>query len=509
MKARGGKFGAAYALAFDNYLLGRDEESLHAAYELGRKAVTAQLSMLDLATIHHGVLVAALQRTEQARTERVTEAASDFFLQSLSAFEMVQRGFREAHETVLLEKAHAAQLHQLADVAVTINSRLSFDDMLQLVTEQARQIIGARCCIASVVLNDGPTINKWKISCSQTRSEWHKLVHGEELSNLYAEVTGAGHPVMMTREELDEDPTWSAFVRAGTVGQAVNGSLVTPLTDRHNDRLGSILVMDKCLGEFSEKDESILVQLAQMASVAIENGRLYQREHRIAETLQRGLSLQALPWIPDMTIAVRYLPGAAGVNVGGDWFDVVALPGGRTGIAVGDVIGRGVRAASVMGQTRTAFRAYALDGNRPETVVARLNRLLPTLDGDHFSTMVYLVWDPADGMSMVSAGHPPPLLREATGRVSYLDHRVSTPLGVLEDAGYKCHKFALETGSTLLLYTDGLIEQQGGLEDGLTRLRNAVAIETDDVETLCDQVLEHMLDAEAKDDVALLILRLD
>ncbi|CAN5140895.1 hypothetical protein BH20ACT22_BH20ACT22_01920 [soil metagenome] len=509
MKARGERFGAAYALAFDNYLLERDEKSLHAAYELGRKAVTARLSMLDLAAIHHSVLVAALQRTEHGSTGWITEAAADFFLQSLSAFEMVQRGFREAQETVLLEKTHAAQLHQLADAAVTINSRLSFDDMMQLVTEQARQVIGAHCCIASVVLDDGPTITNWKISCSQTRTTWHKLGHEEELSRLYSEVTGAGHPVMMTREELDEDPTWSAFVRAGTTEPAVNGSLVTPLTNRHNHRLGSILVLDKYEGAFSEKDESILVQLAQMASVAIENGRLYDREHRIAETLQRGLLLQQLPRVPDMTIAVRYLPGAAGVNVGGDWFDVVALPGGRTGIAVGDVVGRGVRAASVMGQTRTAFRAYALDGNPPETVVERLNRLLPTLDRDHFSTMVYLVWDPTEGMSMVSAGHPPPLLREASGRTSYLDHRASAPLGVLGDAAYRCHKFGLEAGSTLLLYTDGLIEQQGGLEDGLARLREAVALETDDVEALCDQVLEHMLDADAKDDVALLVLRLD
>ncbi|MBA2274380.1 MAG: SpoIIE family protein phosphatase [Actinobacteria bacterium] len=507
MKARGKRFGDAYALAFENYLLKRDEESLQAAYELGRKAVAAQLSMLDLAAIHHGELVAALQRSDQAKTELVTEAA-DFFLQSLSAFEMVQRGFREAQETALLEKTHAAQLHQLADAAVTINSRLSFDDMLQRVTEQARQVIGAHCCIASVDLVDATIIN-WKISCSRAHSAWRKLGHEAELSNLYSEVTGGGHPIVMTQEELEQDPTWSAFVRAGKPNHAVNGSLVTPLTDRHNQKLGSILVLDKHEGAFSEKDQSILVQLAQMASVAIENGRLYEREHRIAETLQRGLLLQQLPRIPDMTLAVRYLPGAAGVNVGGDWFDVVALPGGRTGIAVGDVVGRGVRAASVMGQTRTAFRAYALDGDPPEKVVARLNRLLPTLDRDHFSTMIYLVWDPEDGMSMVSAGHPPPLLREAGERISFLDHRVSAPLGVLGEGVYRCHRFAMEAGSTLLLYTDGLIEQQGGLDLGMMRLRDAVATDTDDVEALCDQVLDHMLDTEAEDDVALLVLRLD
>jgi serine phosphatase RsbU (regulator of sigma subunit) len=360
-----------------------------------------------------------------------------------------------------------------------------------------------------VILDDGPTIINWKISCSETRSAWHKLGHEKELTALYSDVTGAGHPVIMTREELDEDPTWSAFVRASATEHAVNGSLVAPLTDRHNHRLGSVLVLDKYESAFSEKDESILVQLAQMASVAIENGRLYDREHRIAETLQRGLLLQELPRVGGMTIAVRYLPGAAGVNVGGDWFDVVALPGGQTGIAVGDVVGRGVRAASVMGQTRTAFRAYALDGNPPETVVARLNRLLPTLDGDHFSTMIYLVWDPAEGMRMVRAGHPPPLLREADGRISYLDHPASAPLGVLGDAAYRCHEVGLAAGSTLVLYTDGLIEQQGGIEDGLARLREAVAFETNDVEALCDRVLEHMLDADAKDDVALLVLRLD
>ena len=508
-EARVEQFGTAYALGFEKYLLQRDEESLQAAYELGRVAVTAQLSMLDLGAIHHEVMIAAFGRTEHEKASWITEAGADFFLQSLSAFEMVRLGYREAHETALLEKSHAAQLHLLADAAAAINSRLSFDDMLQVVTEQAREVIGAHCCIASVVLDDGPTLINWKISCSQSQSAWHKLGHDEELSYLYSKVTGADYPIIMSKEELEHDPTWSAFVRAGKTDRAVNGSLVTPLTDRHGHRLGSVLVLDKYDGAFSEKDESIMVQLAQMASVAIENGRLYDREHRIAETLQRGLLLQQLPQVPGMTLGVRYLPGAAGVNVGGDWFDVVALPKGRTGIAIGDVVGRGVRAASVMGQTRTAFRAYALDGNPPETVVARLNRLLPTLDEDHFSTMIYLVWDPEDGMSIVSAGHPPPLLREASGRTSFLRHRVSAPLGVLAEAEYESHDFSPEAGSTLLLYTDGLIEQPGGLEDGLTRLHNAVERETDAVESMCDQVLEHMLDAEATDDVALLILQLD
>jgi serine phosphatase RsbU (regulator of sigma subunit) len=186
---------------------------------------------------------------------------------------------------------------------------------------------------------------------------------------------------------------------------------------------------------------------------------------------------------------------------------VVAFADGRTSIAIGDVVGRGVRAASVMGQMRTAFRAYALGGESPDVVVARLNRLLPTLDPDHFSTMVYVRWDPAESVaSLVRAGHPPPLMVEPQGRTRYLDRAGSLPLGVLPDAEYQLDEVRLGPGSTLVLYTDGLVEQQAEVEDGLTRLERVVS-GSGDLQAICDRVVDEVLPARSVDDAALLMVR--
>jgi serine phosphatase RsbU (regulator of sigma subunit) len=207
-------------------------------------------------------------------------------------------------------------------------------------------------------------------------------------------------------------------------------------------------------------------------------------------------------------VAARYLPGASGLNVGGDWYDVVSLPDNRTGVAMGDVVGRGVKAATVMGQLRTAFRAYAHDGSSPESVVGRLDRLMSSLDPDHFSTMVYLVWDPTKRVAhTVLAGHPPPLLIDGTGRSRFLEDDPSVPLGTVADFSYGLVRTSVDVGSTLVLYTDGLVEQEGGLEQGLARLEKAASHPTDNAHELCDRILKSMLRPDAEDDVAVVVLR--
>jgi serine phosphatase RsbU (regulator of sigma subunit) len=202
------------------------------------------------------------------------------------------------------------------------------------------------------------------------------------------------------------------------------------------------------------------------------------------------------------------MPGAAGVNVGGDWFDVVPIEGGVTGMAIGDVLGRGVKAASVMGQVRIAFRAYALPGDPPDAVLKRLDRLIQEFELVHFSTMTYVVLDASTGSARIArAGHPPPLLVGADGQSRYLEDALSIPLGVSPDATFEQAALALEPGSTIVLYTDGLIEAEGAIDDGLARLRNAVD-PTADLEALCDDVLARMLPSGSDDDVALLVVRL-
>jgi GAF domain-containing protein len=487
------RFEHAYVRAFHRYLAQTSEHGLHKAYELGRQAVSEEVGLLDLSAVHHRAVASAVERAERPDAEGVLEAATDFFLQALAAFEMVQLGISEAEERAMLEKQHAAQLHQLADASIAI-------------TERARAIIGADCCIAGVQLNGDPAGGMWRISHSERGARWRQLLGGVELSDLLSFVADTLRPARAGAVNFAEEEPWRGLARMAG-GSTVRGCIVAPLLSQRERCIGLILLVDAPGAQFTDKDVSVLTQLTQVVSVAIDNARLYQREHRIAETLQRGLLPSKLPDIPGIALAARYIPGAAGMNVGGDWFDVVALAGGRTGIAIGDVVGRGVRAASVMGQMRTAFRAYALGGESPDAVVARLNRLLPTLDPDHFSTMVYVQLDPAQTVAnLVRAGHPPPLVVEPQGRTRYLDRAGSLPLGVLPEADYHLDQVRLRPGSTLVLYTDGLVEQQAELDAGLTQLARAVS-GSGDLQAICGRVVDEMLPANSVDDAALLMAR--
>jgi PAS domain S-box-containing protein len=273
---------------------------------------------------------------------------------------------------------------------------------------------------------------------------------------------------------------------------------------------GVVLVGSTKPRTFSRDDELLLQLAADRIAIAIENARLYEREHGIAAALQRSLLLHRLPDIPNVGLAARYFPGGAGVDVGGDWYDVIPLPQGRVGLGIGDVAGRGIRAATIMGQLRNAVRAYAFEGVAPGTVLSRVNRLVNSLERTGMVTAVYLIFDPETGdMTYSCAGHPPPLLRRAEGTVEYLNEGRSLPLGVLENSDYYEGHVALEPGDALMLYTDGLIEKHGeGIDEGMARLRSAVADAPEDLEELCEHVVLRIFEGgEISDDVAFVLIR--
>ena len=445
-------FRAGYAAAFRSFLKGGGETGLESAYELGREAATGEFSLLELAGIHHDVLADCLAGARGAELERVARAGTEFFQESLSTFEMMQRGFGEAQETARLEQRHAAQLRGLADAALALNSALSVNEMLALLGERACAIIGA-----------------------------------------------ARSAVSMVAEGRDRPRT---PVREG-------GRLIAPLIDRAGKALGSIELADKREGDFSEEDESILVQLAQMASVAIENARLYQHERGIAVELQSALLPKALPKVPGVAADVLYRAGGAG-DVGGDWYELVPLRDGRVGMAIGDVVGRGIEAASMMGHLRMALRAYALEGGSPALVAGRMAQFVRSLDRDQMSTCVYAVLEPSTGeLRSANAGHPPPLVLTGDGRAAFLKGKPGLPLGVAADYEYPELKTTLAPGSTLLLYTDGLVEKRGEpLDAGLERLQEVCAGAPDEpLGKLCERVLEALVQEAPGDDVALLAVR--
>ena len=240
----------------------------------------------------------------------------------------------------------------------------------------------------------------------------------------------------------------------------------------------------------------------------VTEGRKAEREHRIAETLQRSLLPDGLPELPGVLLAARYVPASADMEVGGDWYDVVQLPNGQVGMAIGDVAGHGLRAASTMGQLRMALRAYALEESSPAKVVSRLDRLVSQQLVSEIITLAYLVLDLDSGIvRLANAGHPPPLVVGPGGQTSYLEDGLGSPLGCDDPRPFET-SFRLLPGSTLLLFTDGLVEERGApIQEGLERLEILAANGDQDIETLCDVILGSMVKGVISDDVALLAIR--
>jgi PAS domain S-box-containing protein len=236
---------------------------------------------------------------------------------------------------------------------------------------------------------------------------------------------------------------------------------------------------------------------------------VYQREHKIAETLQRSLLPERLPQIEGVELAARYLPGSRGASIGGDWYDVLERPDGRVALVVGDVVGHGLRAAAAMGQLRNAFRAYGLVEASPSEVVARINRLVMSGVDDVMATVLYLVLDRETGELWFSAaGHPPPLVLGPDGP-RFLEGGRSVPIGASDPAVFREANAVLPPGSSLLLYTDGLVERRDeALDRGLENLAAVAGAGHEGLDALCERVIDAVLArGEPGDDVALLAVR--
>jgi serine phosphatase RsbU (regulator of sigma subunit) len=214
-----------------------------------------------------------------------------------------------------------------------------------------------------------------------------------------------------------------------------------------------------------------------------------------------------VPELVGVRVATRYFP--ARDEVGGDWYDVIELSSGHVGIAIGDVVGHGVRAATLMGQLRTALRAYALDGYPPGQVLERLDRLLQSIRGRGMATAAYATFDPEGGnVRFASAGHPPPVMTSPDGDGRFVETSPNVPLGVLPDSRYVEQELTLADRQMFLFYTDGLVEMRGkSLELGLDRLLDAMRGATTP-QRLCHQIVRTLVPREgARDDIAFVALQ--
>ncbi|MFF6868518.1 SpoIIE family protein phosphatase [Streptomyces sp. NPDC012450] len=275
---------------------------------------------------------------------------------------------------------------------------------------------------------------------------------------------------------------------------------------------------------FGEEDLSFAEELAARAAVAIDNARRFTREHAMAVSLQRSLLPRVLPEQSAVEVAYRYLPAKAGV--GGDWFDVIPLPGARVALVVGDVVGHGLHAAAAMGRLRTAVHNFSTLDVPPDELLGHLDELTGRIDpresegtdgegrrrdeGITGATCLYAIYDPASGLCTVaSAGHPGPALVSSDGRVEFPELSPGLPLGLgLGEAPFASTELLLPEGSKLVLFTDGLLEDHGrDFDTGIGMLRSTLARPDRSPEQACADVLATLLPPSPRDDIALLVAR--
>lgn len=311
-------------------------------------------------------------------------------------------------------------------------------------------------------------------------------------------------------EDVDADPRCDAAFREIARAVGFRSLFCVRLGGAEGGWLGNVSWGFPTPGRPTRRQRRLTSTYCRFAAQTLETNQLHEHQRRIATTLQRSMLLEQIPEVQGLDIAARFFPGASGMDTGGDWYDVIPLADGQVGVAIGDVMGKGVQAATVMGQLRTALRSFALlYGDRPTEVLRHLNALTLDMGLTDMATVVYLVLDPRNGRARVAnAGHCPPLLVDRLGP-RYLDGGHHVPIGVIADWSAAEGEFVLDPGALLLLYTDGLVERRGvSIQSGLDRLLSLALAAPTDLDHACDHLVDACLpDGTARDDVALLTIK--
>jgi serine phosphatase RsbU (regulator of sigma subunit)/anti-sigma regulatory factor (Ser/Thr protein kinase) len=401
-----------------------------------------------------------------------------------------ERAARAEAEAVLQT---IGKLQQVTEAALT---HLDLDELLDVLVERVREVFSAD--VVRILLRDHDDAEIFRVGAvSGLDTEPGTKV---EIGGALEEVVQFARP--MTLQELPPGTLDPDIEAAKTTSLMASPLVVKGVV------AGSVEVGSRGARRFTLEDERLLILMADRAGLAIEHARAYERELSNVEMLQRSLLPDVFPEIDGIQVDAIYKPG--GADVGGDWYDAIPLEGGRVGVAMGDVVGHGIPAAALMGQLRHAMRAYALEGHPPAGVLDRLDRVVRSLEGGQMATLLYLVMEADhETIRFASAGHVPPLVIRPDGEGEYLQSAPNPPLGVFESPQHTEITTRLEPGSTIVLYTDGLVEERGvSIDQGLEALRLAASQDPCHPSELCERLVETMLAIHpANDDIAVLALR--
>ncbi|WP_405662784.1 MULTISPECIES: SpoIIE family protein phosphatase [unclassified Streptomyces] len=380
-------------------------------------------------------------------------------------------------------------------------------DVSRVVVTALREPLGAdRVALAElqgdrlmVTVLDPPQPDAWPESWrAQWRTEWPE-----------APISALPTLQLALRDgRLDLWPAGTAF-EPGLAGIGGGGLAVLPLPARGRVAGLCLIGWDRP-HEFVPEERSLLTATAALVGQALKGAHEHDAEQELATMLQRSLLPRRLPELPGGTAVARYLPARRGLQVGGDWYDVIALSEDRVALVIGDVQGHSAGAATIMGQMRTAVRAYAVEGHPPDVVVAHANRLLVGMETDLFATCCYAELDLEQGNTLfVRAGHLAPLVRHPDGSTEEIEVEGGLPLGIMEEAEFPMTAVELTPGTVLALLTDGLVEAADlSIDEGMQQTRTALAAaDPADLGRMADRLLGDV--GRREDDVALLLLRYD
>ena len=406
----------------------------------------------------------------------------------------------ELDASALAPVEHIRDLARISDPAL---SELGFDRLLDELLVRVRELLGVDT--AAILLLDH---NTDELVARAAKGIEEEVEQGVRIP------LGVGFAGRIARQrvaiyiaDVDHADIMNPILREKGISSLLGVPLIV-----EGDLIGVLHVGSLVPRVFDARDLSVLELAAARAAPAIERARLLgalEREHRNAVLLQRSLLPRQLGVVPGISVAARYLP--AREEVGGDWYDMIELPGGRVGVVIGDVVGHGLPAAALMGQLRTALHAYALVGNSPGRTLELVNQFAISIGPDAMATAAFAIIDPdAEVAHFASAGHLPPVVVDSDGAPRLTKVSIAPPLGAFAYKSCPEQELPFAAGETMLLYTDGLIERPGVLLDySLDQLLDAVTGATT-AEDACLLAMDRLVPQRGpRDDAAVIAVRPD